>query len=57
MVTINGGHPIQTPVLRVVPVGSYRIRLTNEVAEKDETMTVTVSRDQTTNIERTWVGR
>lgn len=57
MVSLNGGRPVQTPYIRQLPVGSYRVRLVNEVAEKDQTMTVTVSRDQTTTIQLSWAAQ
>lgn len=57
MVSLNGKPIGQTPVHRTLPVGTYRIRIANDHIEKEETMSVTVSRGQTTTVERTWIGR
>lgn len=44
----------QTPYRAPLPAGRYRIRITNEDAGKDETMTVTVTANKTTTVERNW---
>lgn len=57
MVSINGRPAGQTPYHHQLPIGVYRVRLVNDNADMDETITVTVSREHTTTIERTWGKR
>ncbi len=57
MVSLNGKPIGQTPIHRTVPVGSYRIAIRNDHINKDETMSVTVVRGQTTTVERSWLKR
>ncbi|MEO7731663.1 MAG: protein kinase [Kofleriaceae bacterium] len=52
---VDGEQIDQTPcILDGLPVGRYRVRLQNNVAHKDETLTAAVTAGETTTIERTW---
>jgi serine/threonine-protein kinase len=53
-ITVNGRSLGQTPVHEKLPVGRYRVRIANDVAGKDETVTVTVTAGKTTTIRRNW---
>jgi len=54
LIWLNGKSAGQTPFREKLPVGRYRLRIQNDETGKDETVTVTVTADKTTTIERTW---
>jgi serine/threonine-protein kinase len=54
MVSVNGRPVGQTPYRAKLPPGSYRVRMKNEDAEKDEVVTVTVTPGTHTTLRRTW---
>jgi hypothetical protein len=54
MIWLNGKSVGQTPYREKIPVGRYRLRIQNDEAGKDETVSVTINADQTTTIERKW---
>jgi len=51
---LNGKFIHETPFREPLPSGRYRLRLVNEVASKDESLTITIEPDKTTTIERDW---
>jgi hypothetical protein len=53
-VVIDGRSLGQTPVREKLPVGKHRVRITNDVSGKDETVTVVVDPGRTTTIQRKW---
>jgi serine/threonine-protein kinase len=54
MIWLNGKPRGQTPFRAPVPAGRYRVRLANDVVDRDEVVAITVEPDRTTTIERTW---
>jgi eukaryotic-like serine/threonine-protein kinase len=53
-VSVDGRSVGQTPVHARLPAGRHRVRIENDVAGKDETITVTVDHDRKTTVRRSW---
>jgi hypothetical protein len=54
MVSVNDRPVGQTPYRAKLPPGSYRVRMKNEDADKDEVVTVKVTPRTHATVRRTW---
>ncbi len=54
VISLDGKELGQTPWTGKLAAGKHRVRISNEDLGKDETLTITVSPDNKTTIQRTW---